>query len=142
MKKLLQPIFLIPVVLIVYYTAHSQETRVLQITVAPLSIIDPLTGVFQAGMQQRLNYRLALSIEYGLKFNFLSYYSYNTERKNYHYSKSRIQLKYFIKRPGSNANKDKTPYMALQVFIFPNPIQKKITTYTEITITCIMSFLI
>lgn len=96
----------------------------LQLRIAPLNIIDPATGVIQVGVQKKFTSRWALSFDYGLRFNNLIFQDIKKERKEYRYSKSKAEIKYFFKSKTRYTSKGDDMYIALQGFYFPQQYRK------------------
>jgi hypothetical protein len=105
------------------YCQHNPY-KSLEVRIAPLNLFDPVTGVIQIGLQQRFNQRLALSLDYGLKFDRLSSTIFESERKDYRYYKGKAELKYFFKR-GYKPLTINSPYLSSRGFICHNATGKK-----------------
>lgn len=103
---------------------QNQHQRPLQVNIAPLNVFDPVTGVFQIGVEKRLSQRIGLSLDYGFKFNHFSFYYLKNERKNYKYYKAKAEIKYFFKLNSTDRSVISNPYMAIQGFYFPQQYRK------------------
>jgi len=93
-----------------------------QVYIKPFSLIDLGTGTIQVGAEDKWNDRLSLSVDYGIRFTPLSYQSKTTDRKNYRYSKTNVELKYFL-HPTRSRNSDGLHYFSLRGFYFPQRYQ-------------------
>jgi hypothetical protein len=116
--------FFLLTLLLIGSSAYSQsEEEKIRITVAPLNLFDPVAGVLQVGIQKNLNQRLALSLDHGFKMQTFKnlIFEHGNDRKNYRYSKTKAELKYFIGKPTSIA----TSYLSLEGMFFPQKYVKE-----------------
>jgi len=120
----MRQIFPIAVLLLLSTTCFGQKSidKQLQIRISPLSLIDPVTSVIQVGLQKQINKKLAASVDYG--FKYLSFYD-PYGRKNYQYSKSRVELKYFIKLKNKSSAALVSPYLAVEGLYLPQKFRKE-----------------
>lgn len=108
--------------------------RKLQLTFAPLNLFDPVTGVFQMGLQKNFLGGTALSVEHGVKVNMYSLLGNGDQslsvglrggRKDYRYSKTRVEVKRYFgpsqRRPLSRA----LPYVSFEVLYLPQKYGKE-----------------
>lgn len=103
---------------------QDNQYNMFLVRIAPLNLFDPLTGVIQLGVENRLNRRIAISVDYGLKFDKLSFQHNGSERKDYRYSKDKVEVKYFL---ATSLKKDINIdhfYLAVQGFYFPQKYRK------------------
>ncbi|MDO6391120.1 hypothetical protein Q4E40_13355 [Pontibacter sp. BT731] len=91
--------------------------------IAPLNFFDPVTGVLQIGVQKNLHQRFALSIDHGFKMQTFRNLVMDgeSERKNYRYSKTKAELKYFVGQPRSVASS----YLSVEGMYFPQQYVKE-----------------
>jgi len=120
----MRQIFSIVVLLLFSTTCFGQtsDNKQLQIRISPLGLIDPVSSVIQLGLQKQLNKRLAISIDYG--FKYLSFYD-PMNRKDYKYSKSRAELKYFVKLKNKSSGTSVSPYLAVEGLFLPQKFRKE-----------------
>jgi hypothetical protein len=114
---------------------RSQEfDRKLQVTLAPLNLFDPVTGVLQVGIQKNFQGGLALSLDHGVRMNPYGLFSrgdlplffrLGAEREDYRYSKTRMEVKRYFgpsyRRPFSKF----LPYLSLEALYFPQKYRKE-----------------
>ncbi len=100
-------------------TKENIRQRTWQGYIKPLALVDPLTGTLQAGLQKDIKPHFAIALDYGLKLPALSYYYHRSERQHYHYSKSSLEIKYYLKRIKRWEAVDGYTYVSLQAFYFP-----------------------
>src|SRR5689334_714660 len=74
---------------------NSNDLTWWKVYIKPFSLVDFETGTIQIGTERKINNHFAVSFDYGLKFTALSLGAKNDIRKEYHYSKSNIEIKYF-----------------------------------------------
>jgi hypothetical protein len=102
--------------------SQSEEEKI-RIHIAPYNFFDPITGVLQIGVQKNLNPRFALSLDHGFKMqtfrNLIT--DGESERKNYKYSKTKAELKYFVREPTSYASS----YISMEGMYFPQKYVKE-----------------
>ncbi|SIT79768.1 hypothetical protein [Pontibacter indicus] len=104
--------------------AYSQPTEeMVRFHIAPLNFLDPISGVLQVGVQKNLSQRFALSMDHGFKLQtFRKIMSEGeSERKNYKYSKTKAELKYFM----SDAASEVRSYIAVEGMYFPQEYEKE-----------------
>ncbi|MCP2044073.1 hypothetical protein [Pontibacter sp. HSC-36F09] len=91
--------------------------------IAPFNFFDPITGVLQIGVQKNLHQRLALSLDHGFKIQIFRNLVTDgeSERKNYRYSKTKAELKYFV---GKNASVTSS-YLSMEGMYFPQKYVKE-----------------
>ena len=101
--------------------------RELRVHVTPLSLLDPMTGTLQVGLQKKLNRRIALSVDYGQQENIYgSHFGYHQDRKNYRYSKSRLELKCFLNLFNRDSLINVEPYyLSVEGMYFPQRYVKE-----------------
>lgn len=102
--------------------SQSAEGKI-RFHIAPYNFFDPITGVLQVGAQKHIHQRFALSLDHGFKMqtfrNLIT--DGEGERKNYRYSKTKAELKYFVRKDASFA----FPYLSLEGFYFPQKYVKE-----------------
>lgn len=103
---------------------QNKEGNVWQLRIAPLNLIDPLTGVLQFGVQKRFSSRIAMSFDYGIKYNSLSYLNRNAALLNQGYSKVKFEVKYFTNPGRHQYSRIGLPYFSMQLFYFPQQYTK------------------
>ncbi|WP_188502688.1 hypothetical protein [Pontibacter amylolyticus] len=91
--------------------------------IAPLNFFDPITGVLQIGIQKHIHQRFALSLDHGFKMQAFRNLVMDgeSERKNYRYSKTKAELKYFVGQPKSVASS----YLSMEGMYFPQQYVKE-----------------
>jgi hypothetical protein len=104
--------------------AQTTDKKLLQITFAPMSLLVPMSGVLEIGMQKDLGKKFALCVDYGLRFNKFSIPVFTQQRNDYRYSKSRVELKYFLKYKEGKSVGIERVYVSLQAFYFPQHYRK------------------
>lgn len=91
--------------------------------IAPYNFFDPITGVLQIGAHKHIHQRFALSLDHGFKMqtfrNIIT--DGKNERKNHRYSKTKAELKYFIRKNASVA----FPYLSVEGMYFPQKYVKE-----------------
>lgn len=103
---------------------QNQHNGSLHVSIAPLNLFDPVTGVVQIGIEKRLSPRIGLSLDYGLKANQFSFYHLKNDRNNYKYYKAKAEVKYFIKVNSPEGSRASHPYISIQGFYFPQQYRK------------------
>jgi hypothetical protein len=103
---------------------QNQQPSPLQLSIAPLNLFDPVTGVIQIGIEKRLSQKIGVSLDYGLKANPFSFYHLKHSRNNYRYYKAKAELKYFIKVKATGRSVISNPYLSIQGFYFPHQYRK------------------
>jgi hypothetical protein len=123
MKNAASP-FVLLLLLLISSQAYSQiEGDKIRFHVVPYNFFDPVTGVLQVGVQKDLNQRFAISLDHGFKMqtfrNLIT--DGESERKNYKYSKTKAELKYFV-RDHRSAN---SSYISMEGMYFPQKYLKE-----------------
>ncbi len=90
----------------------------------PLALFDPVTATVQAGFQKTITRRFAVAFDYGLQMPALSIYYKKSERQDYRYSKSMLELKYYLKKVRRMEAADGYHYVSLRGFYFPQTYTK------------------
>lgn len=90
---------------------------------APLNFFDPITGVLQIGAQKNLHPRWALSLDHGFKMQTFHklIMEGESDRKNYRYSKTKAEVKYFVSKKATVA----LPYLSVEGMYFPQKYVKE-----------------
>jgi hypothetical protein len=116
--------FVLFILLLISSSAFSQSSEEkIRFHIAPLNLLDPKTGVLQVGVQKHIHQRLALSLDHGFQlqtFKNMLYGSYS-DRNNYKYSKTKAELKYFVREHTS----DIFSYISLEGMYFPQEYVKE-----------------
>lgn len=116
--------FLLLTFLLMNSKAYSQPTEEkVRLHIAPLNFLDPISGVLQVGVQKNLSQRFALSLNHGFKLQTFRKLmpEGESERKNYKYSKTKAELKYFIGEAASEVRS----YIAVEGMYFPQEYEKE-----------------
>ena len=103
---------------------QNNPNKLFQLRIAPMNLVDPMTGTIQVGVQKRFNSMMAVAFDYGLKFDKLSFSSQKNDRKNYNYYKYKVEIKYFLGGKTSQASQIDHPYFSIQGFYFPQHYRK------------------
>lgn len=126
MKLYISYVLALTVLCFSYGQGYSQnnQKKTLRITIAPLNLFDPISGVVQVGVQKRISQRIAVALDYGLRFNKLSFAIRNSDRKDYRYFKGKFEVKYFFRSMQQTSNTVKSSYVSFQSFYFPQHYRK------------------
>lgn len=103
---------------------QQKSNELLQVKIAPLALFDPVTAVFQFGVQKNISRRTGIFVEHGLRFRALSPFHYMSERKDYRYSKSTLTIKYYPRSGEDSYGTATRTYCAVQGFYFPQRYRK------------------
>ncbi len=116
--------FLLLILLLVGSSAFGQDTgEKIRIHISPLNSFDPKTSVLQVGVQRNISQRFALSLDHGFKMQAFQKLIYEGEgdRQDYKYSKTKAELKYFLKEPSLTV----VPYLSTEGMYFPQKYVKE-----------------
>jgi hypothetical protein len=104
--------------------AQSGINNNFQLRIAPLNIFDPSSGVVQLGVQQRFSSKVAVSLDYGLRFTKLAFRLSEPKRKEYEYYKGKAEVKYYLKTKPAKSPTTPHTYLSLQAFYFPQKYRR------------------
>jgi hypothetical protein len=101
------------------------EIEKLRIHLAPLNAFDPVSGVLQLGIQKNLGQRIALSVDHGFKMRLITGMAGGDERKDYKYSKSKVELKYYLDVKNKPFWEKTFTYLSVEGMYFPQTYSKE-----------------
>ncbi|WP_460892203.1 hypothetical protein [Rufibacter soli] len=112
----------------VFSQDHLQEPAVerMRVHLAPLNFFDPVTAVLQVGAQKQLSDRFSLSLDHGFKsFAVKKLMERENERQNQRYSKTKVEIKYFLGRQNQATLSRVFPYLSVEGMYFPQEYSKE-----------------
>ncbi|PKV63312.1 hypothetical protein [Pontibacter ramchanderi] len=123
MKKAAFPFVLLTLLLVSGSAFGQSPEEKIRLHIAPFNFFDPVTGVLQVGAQKNFSQRFALSLDHGFRMQtFRKLLSDGeSDRKNYKYSKTKAELKYFV----GKGNPVTSSYLSMEAMYFPQSYRKE-----------------